>query len=113
MYWANGPLAGPRRSVRRHDDMTEIISQVRVNDLPLDEVTPLWLAPILKFLDDRELTLDLEAESNFAIDPLGRLVGFQSRHGTARRQRCRQRAGHGGRQSVESGGAVRRVRVYD
>jgi hypothetical protein len=65
--------------VRRPDGISELYSRVYLGALPLDELAPGWLAGVLKgvFRDIRQM--DIDKRSRFAIDPLGRLVEFESR----------------------------------
>jgi len=64
---------------RRPDKITELYSRVYLRDLPLDELAPGWLAnvltPVLRDLGP----LNIDKWSRVVVDPLGRLVGFESR----------------------------------
>jgi hypothetical protein len=58
--------------------MTELHSRLEIDQLPLAEVAPPWLATLLGLGDAQGATLDLRAQSVFSIDPLGRLASFRS-----------------------------------
>jgi hypothetical protein len=59
------------------NDMTEVRSLVRFDDLRLNEVTPRFLKPLVPE-DISDVSLQLEAKSEFTFDPLGRLSQFVS-----------------------------------
>jgi hypothetical protein len=64
---------------RRNDGISELYSRVYLGELPIAELAPGWLAGVLKpVLADLD-GLDVDKRSRFAIDPLGRLVEFESR----------------------------------
>lgn len=65
--------------VRGKNGISEFYSRVYLGALPLDELAPGWLAGVLKpvLSDIREM--DLDKRSRFAVDPLGRLIEFESR----------------------------------
>lgn len=65
--------------VPREDGMTELHSRVFFERLPVDELAPGWLGAFVRPVLDRSGKLDMEAKSRLAIDPLGRLVNFESR----------------------------------
>ena len=84
MYWGERPVGRAESTVeRRLDGMTDLVTHVEIAGLPLTEVAPTWLAPLLRQLGPGEAELNLKADSNFAIDPLGRLVSFHSSLGLA------------------------------
>src|SRR5262249_42781241 len=58
---------------------TELYSQVYLRDLPLDELTPSWLAGVLKPVLRQFGPLDIDKRSLLTIDPLGRLVGLETK----------------------------------
>jgi hypothetical protein len=64
---------------RRNDGTSEIYSRVYLGALPLAEFAPGWLASALKPILADLRSLDVDKRSRFAIDPLGRLVEFESR----------------------------------
>ena len=53
--------------------MTEVHSQVHLEQIPLDQVVPALLRPQV-----RKLFGQIDAESRLEIDPLNRLAGFRS-----------------------------------
>jgi len=59
-------------------DMTEVRSRVHFEDLPLEEMTPLWLRSLLVPDSGWPVRLQLEAESRLTFDPLERLSEFVS-----------------------------------
>jgi hypothetical protein len=67
------------KTVRRKDGITELYSRVYLADLPLDELAPGWLGSVLKPALRNFGPLDVDKKSRLVIDPLGRLVGFDSR----------------------------------
>ncbi len=67
--------------VRRKDGggIAELHSRVYLARLPLNELAPGWLVKVVKpALGDLE-RLDVDKQSEIVVDPLGRLVGFESR----------------------------------
>ena len=84
MFWGERPIGRAESTVeRRMDGMIDLATHVEIAGLPLAEVAPTWLAPFLRQLGPGQAELNLEADSSFAIDPLGRLVGFHSSLGLA------------------------------
>ena len=79
LFWGERPI-GTAESVTlpRPERMTDIESRVDISGLPLAQIAPAWMAPILDAMEAGEATLELEAQSVFSVDPLGRLAGFQS-----------------------------------
>jgi hypothetical protein len=67
------------RIVRRNEGMTDLFSRVYLGELPLEELAPHGLAAALKPLLDSLSELDLDKKTRLVIDPLGRLVEFDSR----------------------------------
>lgn len=67
------------RMVRRPEGISEFYSRVYLGELPLDELAPGWLTAVLKpAFPDLQL-LDVDKQSWFIVDPLGRLSDFDSR----------------------------------
>src|SRR5438128_2503122 len=66
------------RLVRRKEGMAELSSHVYLAELPLDELTAGIGALLRPFLDDLA-HWDLDKNTRLTIDPLGSLVGFDSR----------------------------------
>jgi hypothetical protein len=64
---------------RRADGITELYSRVYLRDLPLDQFAPAWLATVLKPVLRDVGPLDVDKFSRMTVDPLGRLVAFESR----------------------------------
>jgi len=77
----NGRLLGWAASAvqRRKDGMAEMHSRVYFEELPIDEIAPGWLGAVVKPILRSSGPLDMDANSRLDIDPLGRLVGFESR----------------------------------
>lgn len=67
------------RLVRRKEGISEFYSRVYLAQLPLDELAPGWLGTVLKPVFPNLELLDLDKQSWFVIDPLGRLSEFESR----------------------------------
>ena len=65
--------------VRRDDGISELSSRVYLGELPLDELAPSWLVKVLKPVFSDIKRMDLDKRSRLAVDPLGRLVEFESR----------------------------------
>lgn len=67
------------RMLRRPEGISEFYSRVYLGELPLDELAPSWLTAVLKpAFPDLQL-LDVDKQSWFIVDPLGRLSDFESR----------------------------------
>jgi hypothetical protein len=62
--------------------VTQFKSKVRLTRLPISEITPSWLKPILRMLGSENelsaLDLAVAATGTLDIDPLGRPIGFNS-----------------------------------
>ena len=67
------------KAVRRKDGITELYSRVYLRDLPVEEIAPPWLAPVIKPLLRQFGPLDVDKRSLMTIDPLGRLVGLETK----------------------------------
>lgn len=67
------------KTVRRSDGITDLYSRVYLGDLPWDELAPGWLTAVLRPVFNDLDELDIEKKSRLVIDPLGRLVEFESR----------------------------------
>jgi hypothetical protein len=67
------------RVEHRPDEMTAMQGRVFLTQLPLDELTPTWLSGVIKPLLRNTGTLSVDARNQLDIDPLGRLVSFESR----------------------------------
>ena len=77
--WNDEPAGwAASRVVRRNDGMAEMHSRVFIGALPIDQLAPGWLGAIIKPVLRRPGRLDMDAQSKLDIDPLGRLVGFDS-----------------------------------
>ncbi len=63
----------------RPDGMNEMHSRVYIGELPLDEIAPGLLGFLVRPLLDQIGSHDLDARSRLEVDPLGRLVGFESK----------------------------------
>ncbi len=67
------------RLIKRKDGISELHSRVYLARLPLDELAPGWLAKLLKPALGNLGRIDVDKRTQIVIDPLGRLVGFESR----------------------------------
>jgi hypothetical protein len=67
------------RLVKRPDGVSEFYSRVVLSDLPLEELAPNWLSTVLEPVLRDLGPIDVDKKSKMVIDPLGRLVGFESR----------------------------------
>lgn len=63
----------------REDGLAQMYSRIFFRELPIEDVAPRWFAAVIRPLLDRTGPLDMEAVSRLDIDPLGRLIGFESR----------------------------------
>jgi len=63
----------------RDGGISELQSRVYLQDLPLEEFAPAWLGTVLKPVLGDLGPLDVDKKSRMVVDPLGRLVGFESR----------------------------------
>ena len=57
---------------------TEIRSRVHIDSLPLRDVSPNWMHPLLGLLEKESRTLQLDVDSTLTIDSLDRLSRFES-----------------------------------
>jgi hypothetical protein len=65
--------------VRRKDGITELYSRVYLGQFPWDDIAPGWLENVLKPMLSNFREMDVDKKSKLVVDPLGRLVGFESR----------------------------------
>src|SRR5262249_2836069 len=65
--------------VRRKDGISELHSRVYLARLPLDELAPGWLTKLLQPALGQLGKIHVDKRTQIVIDPLGRLVGFESR----------------------------------
>ena len=63
---------------RLPNGLTEIHSRVHFEELPLQELTPGWLRTLLRVAELPTGQLEMDVRSTLTIDPLGRLVRFDS-----------------------------------
>ena len=69
---------GAGKIERRNDGITSLESRIYLGDFSWDEMIPAWLAGVLKPVFDDLGQPDLYKKSRLDLDPLGRLVGFES-----------------------------------
>ncbi len=74
------------RVVRREDGMMAMQGRVFLEQIPLEEMAPGWLGSVIKPLLRQSGSLALDARSSVDVDPLGRLVSFETRVQLARIQ---------------------------
>jgi hypothetical protein len=65
--------------VPRNDGITNLYSRLYMGEFPLEEIAPGWIAAVLKPVLRDLGPLDIDKRSRITIDPLGRLVSFESR----------------------------------
>ena len=63
---------------RLPNDVTEIHSRVHFNEIPLRTLARGWARTVLQLLDMPVADLQMDADSTLVIDPLGRLIRFES-----------------------------------
>ncbi|HYW79518.1 MAG TPA: hypothetical protein VE890_08070, partial [Thermoguttaceae bacterium] len=63
---------------RRPNGVTEIHSRVHFNEIPLQSLAHGWARTLLQLADMSDIELELDADSTAVIDPLGRLMRFES-----------------------------------
>ncbi len=75
LEWNGQPIGWSASKVLPAEDgVTEVHSRMLLDDLPLKEMSPYWLRPLLAQLG----TMDMDARSRVEIDPLGALSHFRS-----------------------------------
>ena len=67
------------RVARRTDGITDLWSRVYLAELPLDDIVPSWVGAVLRPMLRSLGPMDVDKKSRLIVDPLGRLVGFESR----------------------------------
>jgi hypothetical protein len=65
--------------VRQPEGISSFYSRVYLAELPLDELAPAWVSTILRPVFPNLNLVDLDKQSWFSVDPLGRLSDFESR----------------------------------
>lgn len=81
IYW-DDELVGDATSVTRKSNhgVTEMTSTVELDNVPMAAATPLDLGNLAKLLNNNvPSTLSIRARSLFEVDPLGKLIGFESK----------------------------------
>jgi hypothetical protein len=83
VYLDDRRLGTTESAVRHHPDgMWEVVSMVRLDHLPLAELTPRWVSSLVELVEPAERALQgefaLASASTVEVDPLGHLVGFRS-----------------------------------
>lgn len=82
LYWDNRPVGEARSETRALDDgVTLIRSVVNFENLPLAKLSPLRIKALTQLLGGEERLISMSAEAKFEIDPLGRLLAFESSFG--------------------------------
>ena len=80
MLWNERPMGWAKTAVwRAHSGVTEVTSLVHFDRVPIDELAPAWIRPVLRTAVEPIGTLAMDANSRLEIDPLGRLSGIYSR----------------------------------
>ncbi len=67
------------KAARRKDGITDLYSRVYLGNFTINEIAPEWLSTVLKPVLGNLAKLDIDKKTQLVIDPLGRLVGFESR----------------------------------
>jgi len=84
IYLDGQPLGWATSRPRLLDNgVTEFRSFVHLTRLPIEEITPAWMKSLLQMIDRdhglEELAMNVDVEGSLEIDPLGRLIGFDSK----------------------------------
>ncbi|MEE8452067.1 MAG: hypothetical protein V3R99_09140 [Thermoguttaceae bacterium] len=79
MYFNDRQLGWALNLVSRlPNDVTEIHSRVHFNEIPLRSLAHGWARTLLRLMDIPPIDLRMDADSTAVIDPLGRLMRFES-----------------------------------
>jgi hypothetical protein len=79
MLWNDRPMGWAKTAVwRSYSGVTEVTSLVRFDQVPIEELAPAWIRPVLRSTVEPVGTLAMAARSRLEIDPLGRLSGIYS-----------------------------------
>jgi hypothetical protein len=65
--------------VRRKDGITNLHSRVYLGNFSIEQIAPEWLTKVLKPVLGNFSRMDIDKKTSLVIDPLGRLVSFESR----------------------------------
>ncbi|MEX2138921.1 MAG: hypothetical protein WD894_06640 [Pirellulales bacterium] len=80
MLWNDRPMGWAKTAVwRSSSGVTEVTSLVHFDHVPIDELAPSWIRPVLRSAVEPIGTLAMDANSRLEIDPLGRLSGIYSK----------------------------------
>jgi hypothetical protein len=80
MLWNDRPMGWAKTAVwRAASGVTEVTSLVHFDHVPIGELAPAWIRPVLNNAIEPIGTLAMDATSRLEIDPLGRLSGIYSR----------------------------------
>lgn len=79
LFWNDRP-AGTALSETKHTDdgITEVHSRVRIDGLTLADLSPLRINLLGGAFDPEKQKVSMHADSEFDIDPLGRLLSFEA-----------------------------------
>lgn len=78
--WHDRPIGwAASKAVRRKDGISDQFSRVYLGDFPWQEIAPGWMASVLQPVLSNLNLMDIDKKSTVVIDPLGRLVRFDSR----------------------------------
>jgi hypothetical protein len=78
LLWNERPLGwASSRTLRQHDGVTFMQSHVHFNELPISDLATGVFSVLAGALEAAK-NLPLDAESSVQVDPLGRLIGFDS-----------------------------------
>lgn len=79
MLWNDRPLGwAVNRISRTESGVTEVRSIVHFSRVPVDEMTPAWIRPLLRRAVRPMGRLKMDVDSMIEISPLGRLTSFRS-----------------------------------
>ena len=84
MLWNDQPMGWAKTSVwQSPSGVTEVTSLVHFDRVPIDELAPAWMRPVLHSAVEPIGALAMDATSRLEIDPLGRLSGIYSQVGAS------------------------------
>lgn len=79
LFWDNRRLGwAVSKTVPGIQGVTEVRSRVHFDDLPLEQLIPDWLRPLVPPLGKQRLRVPVDSRSVLVFDPLGRLSRFDS-----------------------------------
>jgi hypothetical protein len=79
IYWDDEPVGTARSEIKRETDgVVQMLTRVAFENLPLAKLNPLRIKALTQLIEEHYPRVSMSSETRFDIDPLGRLLSFES-----------------------------------